>query len=743
MNTPYNTSIKYNLNTPCTSFRRLARDISIKMSAVAWFTISILCAQSSSAIANNQPAELEEVIIEASRIPSSLARLPYSAQTVSGRKVQLAQPQLGLDEALIAVPGLFLQNRTNFAQDLRISIRGFGARASFGIRGVRIFVDGIPETLPDGQGGIDGIDLSSIGQIEVLRGPASSLYGNASGGIINITTEFDHPQPFIEGRTAFGGDGYSKQQLKLGGSSDRFDYLGSFSHLEIDGYREHSQHRNTSYNSRFRYRFENDATLNVSISGTDQPIANDPGGINLDDLQADRRSARPKNVTLNAGEAINQKRIGARLIMPISERSQITARSYLVNRKFLGRIPVGRTGPGVGSPDVDNPNNGTIAFDRQFFGGGLTYQHQSGNVNSSPNESEKSLLNPTSRPRNVLLIGIDYDRQDDDRQRFENNFGLTGDKMLDQNELVTSVGWFIQDRYSVNDNWDITAGARYDEVEFDVTDNFGDNSGARTLSELSPSLGTLFHISPALNLFANFSTAFETPTTTELAVPATTGINFELDPQRSKSIEVGIKGTISNGMSYSAAIFDIEVKDEIVGFETPAGDDVFVNAAKSDRYGFELQISLPLGKQFSSALAYTYSDFSFDEFIDDEGDDLSNNDIPGLPENTVHWQLDYAKEVNQRTALAFTFESLYVDSFVLNNANTANTDSYIESNIRGAVTIKLNPITIEPFIGVTNLFNKNHVSNARINAFGGRFFEAAPDRNLYGGLTLRYQPEAN
>ena len=250
----------------------------------------------------NDATGLDEIIVRATRLDKRINEVPAAISVVTRDDIQRGRQQLALDESLAAIPGVFIQSRYNFSRDLRIAIRGFGARSGFGIRGVKILVDGIPESLPDGQGQSDAIDLGSTAQIEVIRGPSSSLYGNASGGVINITSERGPAIPFAETRLTVGEFDYSQVQLKTGGDTGRLNYLVNFSKMDFDGYRAHSQAENTLLNARFVYTINDESELGLVLNATDQPVANDPGGIDLAQAEADPTSARQRNVDFDTGE---------------------------------------------------------------------------------------------------------------------------------------------------------------------------------------------------------------------------------------------------------------------------------------------------------------------------------------------------------------------------------------------------------------------------------------------------------
>ncbi len=656
-----------------------------------------------------QATELEEVSVSATRVDKSIEDIPAAVGVVDADAIQFGTQQLGLDESLVKMPGIFMQNRHNFAQDLRISIRGFGARSSFGIRGIKIMVDGIPETLPDGQGSVDSIDLGSSQRIEVIRGPVSSLYGNASGGAILIHSEDAPKTPFISLRPSFGEDGFQKHQIKFGGRSGKLGALVNLSDLNYDGYRDHSKTEARQVNSKFSYDFNDDSDLIMVLNHTDSPTADDPGGLTEDQVNNDPTQARQRNVDFDGGESVEQTRIGFVYKNKIGTAGSLMLRNYYLWRDFENKLPF------VGG--------GSVAFDRFFVGGGVQYTH-TGQIGSFGNR---------------FMIGFDLDQQDDDRERFDNNQGVLGAKTLDQNEKVVSIGVFLQDEIALTERLELTLGGRFDRIKFDVSDDFladGDDSGKRTLKEFSPSLGIRFGLTDRTNLYANISTSFETPTTTEFANPTGGGFNPDLDPQTATNYEIGIKGLIGARSRYELALFQIDVDDELVAFEIPTqpGRDFFNNAGKSERKGFEMLLATEPVDGLKASLAYTYSDFTFEKFIDVNANDFGGKSIPGIPEHLVHADLSYAHS----SGLFANFDVLYSDKVFTNNANSASSDSYVVSNLKLGYTRFFNNWEFSPFIGVNNLAGEHYNGNVRINAFGQRFFEPAPERNIYGGLTLRY-----
>ena len=672
-----------------------------------WLPVLFLVAMSTTAWAQ-EPGEdvLDEVVVTATRMETTMRNAARSISVVDKERIQVGTQQLGLDESLAGIPGLYMQNRYNFTQDLRISLRGFGARSSFGIRGIKILVDGIPETLPDGQAGVDSIDLGSAQSIEVLRGPASSLYGNASGGVIAITSELGSATPYVEGRVAGGEYGYSQLQLKSAGKLGSSDYLFNVSRTELDGYRDHSNARGSVINSKLGVPLAGSDELIFSLNLTDQPVADDPGGINAAQAALDPSSARAQNLQFDGGESLEQQRFGI-----VYERNRpagnLTLRNYYAWREFANKLPF--TG------------GGSVDLDRFFYGLGAQYS------------IGDSLPDPVS-----LTFGIDLDRQDDDRKRFDNNDGVLGPLVFDQNEQVDSAGVFVQGQYEINNAWAVLAGLRYDEISYDVTDRYlvnGDDSGTLDFDEVSSSLALNYRMDSGV-LFASYSSSFETPTTTELANPdGSGGFNPSLNPQTADNFEIGYKHSVGK-LYYELTWFTIDLENELIPFELAAfpGRTFYSNAGSSGRDGIEAAVSWKYDNGFRIDASYTWSDFTFDDFIDDNGNDFSGNQLPGLPEQFAYLSFSYYSD----SGYSGTLEANYSGELFANNANTANVSSYTVVNFRFAQEFETGRWIIRPYAGVNNVFDESYNTNIRINAFGSRYFEPAPEINYYAGVVVNF-----
>jgi iron complex outermembrane receptor protein len=668
-------------------------------------TPALICALP--AVCAAQDSGLGPITITPSRVEKSIDQIPAAVSTVGQDEIQQGNEQLGLDESLGGVPGLFMLNRYNFAQDLRASIRGFGSRSNFGIRGIKIIVDGIPETLPDGQGSVDGIDIGSAREIAVIRGPASSLYGNASGGVILIESESGPADPFASVRTTVGDFGFHNNQLKIGGETGRLNYLINLSDTTSDGYRDHSEYENTQLNGRFETTIKGGSSLLATLHHTDQPVANDPGSLTAADAELDPEQARAQNVTFDAGEALKQTRLGLLYKTGLAGGRDFEARIYHTQRDFSNKLPF--------------QNGGAVKLDRNFDGAGLKY----------------TLPGDLAGRSNRLLLGVDYDRQDDARSRFDNLSGSLGAKTFDQDELVTSLGVYLQNETRLSDSVELTLGVRYDDVKFDVNDDFladGDDSGEIDFDHTSPMAGISVDLGGNTHFYATISTAFETPTTVEFANPSGGGFNQSLEPQESTNYEIGLKGE-DDKQRFDLALFHIDVDNELTPFELPAqpGRTFFENAGSSTRDGLEVSYGRKLTQQIEMAAAYTYSDFVFDRFSDADGDVFDGNRIPGIPKELLYLDLTW----NGQGGYYATWDWTYTGELYADNANDTRVDSSQVSNLRIGYNGNYGEWEIAPFLGINNLFDEDYNNNVRINAFGSRYFEPAPERNAYIGISIR------
>ena len=531
------------------------------------------------------------------------------------------------------------------------------------------------------------------------------MFGNASGGVISVTTEVPPSAQETQVRASAGEYGFRKLQAKFGGSAGPVGYVVSLSESELDGYRDQSKAENTQLSARLNFDIRGDQELSAIFNYTDQPTSDDPGGINAAQAAADPRSARDANLQYDGGESLEQTKVGVVYSVPFGDAHEISARGYYVTRDFGNLLPF--------------QSGGQVQLDRDFLGGALSYTH-SGSLGGRANE---------------LIIGMEWNSQDDDRLRFDNNDGVRGALTFNQREQVESRGLFIQDVLSLSSTVDLSFGLRFDDVEYDITDRFltdgFDDSGTLDFSATSPMVGINVALTDSLNVYANYSTAFETPTTTELAtLDDGGGFNQSLTSQDAENFEIGLRGEFGMSNRFEVALFDIEVDDELLpNGENSAGRDVFINAGSSSRTGVEFSIVSNPTDRLRTTLSYTWSDFEFNDF-----GAFSGNDIPGLADSLLFAEVTYSHPNGWYAAIDATM----VGEQYANNANSVLVDDYTIANLRLGGEFERGSFRFAPFVGINNLTDESYFSNIRINAFGGRFFEPAPDRNLYAGITIDF-----
>ena len=653
--------------------------------------------------------KVEDITISATRISSDANKVPIAISTYKADEIQSIRQQLSLQEYIAAVPGLFSLNATNYAQDLRISIRGFGARAAFGIRGIKIIVDGVPETTPDGQGQIDNLNLGIVDKIEVIRGPASSLYGNASGGVILINTINNIENPYFELGTAFGAYGMQQYQVSGGVSNDKTTFIGQGSYNSGNGYRVNSGFKNWNFNGHVNHKFDNDATLKFNLNYSNSPQADDPGGVDLVTREADPEAARDRNLMFATGEEISQLKASASYEKRIGENSPLSVYGFGASRNFLGYVPF--------------EFGGVVDLERFYYGTGANY----------------SIKNITSNSVNTFQVGFDFGSQDDTRLRYINASGVQGDLISDQNEVYTGFGVYILDHLDFGKLL-LSAGARFDRNAISSVSSFvglGDAMTDLSYTSLNPSLGFSYDLSENSVLFANYSRSFETPSLSELFADPSggPGLNEDLEPQIANSFEFGYRTNSSNKWSAEAVLYLINTQDDLVPFEVEQqiGLTFYRNAGKTKRQGIELTSGYHITDKLQLQATYTYSDFTYEDFNTVNGD-FSGNQMPGIPKHNANVAL---KSVGKQ-GLTYHIESRFIGSLYANDGNTNESNGYTLVNAQVGYKWTSKGTDISPYIGVNNLFNVDYNDNVRLNAFGGRHYEAGPPLHLFGGVRVRF-----
>lgn len=655
--------------------------------------------------------ELSALTVEGSRFMLDGEATPMATAKLDATLIQRTNLQLTLAESLGHVPGVFVLNAENYAQDTRLAIRGFGARSGFGIRGIRLFLDGLPLTTPDGQGEVDSIDLGSVKQMEVLRGSASVLYGAAAGGVLHMESEEGQGPGFVESRFMAGQSGLQQVQVKQGEGEGKVRSLLSLAHVERSGFRGHSGTRNFRLNGNVVYQVSEHHRLKFVFNYIDYPLQNDPGGLTLAEALDDPRQARARNVLYDAGESVRQERIGVIYDLKVSTNARADVTLFHTQRQFGNRLPF--------------ESGGQVGYQRAFQGGALRL-HGEGDWFR-------------------IQTGLEVNEQVDDRLNFDNVFGQRGEVALDQEEKVTAMGLFAFADIWPTGPLTVHLGSRYDRVGFSVKDTLlrdGDDSGSLDFSAHSPFVGVQWVLNRDWRLYMNRSASFETPTTTEFSNPSGGGFNAGLKPQTATSWEVGFRYSFKSPLGdgqLALSAFRIREVDALVPYslEDYPGRDFFRNAGQTERRGIELNGAIEITRHWDLRFDVTLSDFKYTSFVVD-GNSLQNKRLPGIPRLFGGLALDY----DGQNGLFLGLSTHLVGSLFADDANTVATDATVLTDFRIGQSFLFRNHLVEPFLSVANVFDQRHFGNIRINAAFGRYYEPGHGRLVFVGVRVRFSSDS-
>ncbi len=676
---------------------------------------------------SSRVTRLPELEVTVTRSPEPLSRVPFAVGVLDRDALQRGQQTVGIDEALNNIPGVVVANRYNFSLDQRISIRGFGSRSNFGVRGLKILLDGIPQTLPDGQSQLTNIDFATVDRAEVLRGASSSLYGNASGGVIAFETEGAAPGPFAQrirfqgGAGDREGDAFYKWQSWTSARSGNVSGTLSVSQFKADGFRQHSATDARQLNAGVDYALTSSTLGTLRLSLADSPEAENPGALTLAEYLANPDSAAGNNIRRGADKEVQQYQLALGL-----RHFDAAGNEYDVTLFGLARdLENPLAAP---SPVDPGPTIGTYVDIGRLIGG----------LRASTN---RRLGAEDGAPR--LSAGLDLQRMRDDRRNFRHDAGvpIENDVFLDQREEVTELGPFAQVQWIPNRRLLLSGGVRFDWVRYDLRDNFLDDgiddSDARTMSALSGNVGASWSFDDRFVPYVNVSTAFETPTTTELVnqPDGSGGLNTELGPQRAVNYEIGARGQPAPSVTYSVALFLGRVTDAIVQQEEIGGRAFFRNAGRTHNDGVEVGLRVAPAGGLTLQGAYTYARYRF------ASGEFDGNRLPGVPQH--YWRFGL------RTTLPSGF---YLDadhtlssSVAADDANT--TPLLVDSWGAGVTNLRLGwsgeagALQLAPFLGCNNLWDRRYIGSVTLNGVGGRVFEPAPRRVIYLGAEVGYRAE--
>ncbi len=697
-----------------------------KLSALAASMVAAFSAHAQSPA----PTQLDPVVISAERSRQTTFDAPAAISAVTRETIDNGGAQVNLSEVLNRVPGITVLNRQNYAQDLQLSIRGFGSRSTFGIRGVRLIVDGIPASMPDGQGQASNISLASAGRIEVLRGPLAQLYGNAAGGVVQVFTDLDGTTPTTTVTGAAGSFGQKKGGIKFTGGNSTDAVSLDASSFRTDGYREHSQARRDQINGKWQHDVSADTRFSVVVNSLHQPVSLDPLGLTRAQWQADPKQAVALAKTQDARKTVLQEQIGTVLEQKLGDATELTARLYFGQRDLdnaLSIPPAAQT--------AATASGGIVSFSRSYMGFGAQLSH-------TVKLGEGQALR--------FVGGVDVDQSDEDRQGYLNNAGVQGALKRDERNKADNRDVFAQAAYDFAAGWTVTVGARSSHVRFRSSDNFiaagnPDDSGSLSYSATSPVAGVSWRASPTLNVYVNAGKGFETPTFTELSYRpgGLAGLNTELKASTSRHAELGAKWKLADGHRLDAALFDIATRDEIVVDTNAGGRSTFKNAGRTERRGAELSYLGQLTDEWRTTLSLTALRARFVEaFISGSGAAAvpvaAGSRLAGTPERSAFAELAWAPK-GAWGGFNGGVELVHTGKLFVNDVNSDAAPAATVVNLRAGFAQASGPWKFSQLIRVDNAADKGYAGSVIVNDANQRFFEPAPPRNWMAVLTAKYE----
>jgi serine/threonine protein kinase/outer membrane receptor protein involved in Fe transport len=690
---------------------------------------SLRAARRDSTAARDSAAQtLSGVHVSVTRADETAQRAPWAVGVQDKSQLQNGQATLGIDEALNNIPGVYVDNRYNYSLDQRLSIRGAGSRANFGVRGVKVLIDGVPQSLPDGQNELNNLELGDISRVEVLRGSASSLYGNGSGGVISFTTDMSAPDPLDQSlRVETGSFGTTKWLSRTSGRDGNFVGSLSASRTIVDGFRKFSNADLKQLNGAADYAFSPATTLSLRAFATEMPTALNPGALTAAEYAANRDSAAATNIRRDASKAISQNQFSARLQHSADDGGSYSATAYLVRRFVdnpLATAPPGTPGATVGTYSTIN---------RWVTGARVDASH--------------ALCSCRNAPR--LATGFDIERALDLRRNSRATGGHpsvpTDTIYVNQSESVEGLGAFADVDWPATTKLLFSGGARWDQTNFNVIDHFfgdhQDNSGVRNMIATTGHFGGSYVFAPEFTTYLTWSTAFETPTTTELSSKAdgTGGFNPNLGPAQVHTIEGGARGNVGAGLTYTLSLYRVIEDNAIIQFLQSGGSAYFQNAGRTRNDGLELGLEERVTPWVDLNLAWTATKYRFVNYIFPVGaavDTLNGKKPAGVPDEFVrvgvrtHWK-SWSLDADETWS-----SSMYADD---QDTQVVPGWGQGELNVRATWTTYAGGLRVQPFASVNNLLNQSYIGSVTINGAGGRTLEPAPLRNYYFGMEIGWR----
>lgn len=683
-------------------------------------------------IAAAQAADEQTMVVTAAPTTVSELDTPAAVSVVNGDEMRQAAPRVNLSESLGAVPGLQVQNRQNYAQDLQLSIRGFGSRSTYGVRGLRIYVDGIPATMPDGQGQTSNIDIGSVDTIEVLRGPFSALYGNSSGGVINVTSQTGTQPPTVEASSYYGSFGTWHYGMKATGAvgdgshAGDVDYTVSTNRFTTHGYRDHSGARKNLANARLGVRINDVSKLTLLLNSVDIK-ANDAGGLTADEWRDNPRQS-PRGDQYNTRKNTRQTQAGLRYERQLSAQDDLSVMMYAGERETTQFQSIPR------APQLKPSHaGGVIDLTRHYQGIDTRLTHRG------------ELLVPVT-----LTAGLDYENMSERRKGYENfvmvngapQYGKQGALRRNERNLMWNVDPYLQTQWQLTDKLSLDAGVRYSSVWFDSNDYYitpgnGDDSGDASYHKWLPAGSLKYALTDAWNVYLSAGRGFETPTINELSYRSDnqSGLNFGLKPSTNDTVEIGSKTRIGNGL-FTAALFQTNTDNEIVVDSSSGGRTSYKNAGKTRRQGMELGLDQQFGESWRLKAAWTWLDATYRTNVCDDAS-CNGNRIPGIARNMGYASFGYQPEQGWYAGS----DIRYMSDIMANDENTAKAPSWTVVGLTTGYKWSYGRMDMDLFGRIDNLFDREYVGSVIVNESNGRYYEPAPGRNYGIGLNLAWRFE--
>ena len=684
---------------------------------------SILAVGMHAVLAFAQSTETQEVLVQSGRLPQRQFDAPASVYAIDGQTIRNSGPQVNLSDVLNKAPGVVALNRNNYAQDVQISVRGFGARSAFGLRGFRLITDGIPATTPDGQGQASTVSLTSVDRIEVLTGPLAQLYGNSAGGVIQVFTREAEPVPTLQSQLVTGSDGLSRTDWQFSQRAGQVSFVGDYSTFQIQGYRAHSEAKREQINTLMRIDVSPQTRIKLIANLFSMPYAKDPLGLTLAQVLANPKQAGNNAVVNDARKTVSQEQLGAVLEHQLDSQIRIQARVYGGARENLQYQASSAT---AGS---------WVGLDRNFHG--LGFQVQGKN---------QRLANQSFD----WVVGFDHDFSGEMRQGGPANAGAKVGN-INRSELNESSNsdYFAQANWRVLPQLSITTGLRSSSIELQSRDDYlvdgANGSGKVTYKAVNPVLGATWHVNDALNLYLNSGRGFETPTLSE-SVYTKSGsavlelFNANLVPSRSQHLELGSKWTPSPQTRINAALFRIQTDNEIVTSLSVGGRTAFTNAQQTLRQGLELSARHLWSQHWRSQLTATAINAQYGD-----NTSLAGKYLPGIPRQQLFSSIAWSEKgfqlanKNSLSGKEASLDWVARSRLWANDSNDASgtATGYGMLNARVRQHFQWGQAQVVAFVGIDNLTDKRAVSSVIINQANKQFFEPALPRNGMIGVTAK------